>query len=112
MSRGTRILSWAPLWGALTDDLRKGVEPPVIAARFHLGLAAALAGTAAAVAERAGTRRIALSGGVMQNRILLEALHGRLTGEGYDVLAQSRVPANDGGLSLGQAAIASFLGRQ
>jgi hydrogenase maturation protein HypF len=110
--QGTRILSWAPLWGGLTDDLKKGVEPGVMAARFHLGFAAALTETAAAIADRAGTRRIALSGGVMQNRILLEVLHNRLTSKGFEVLVQSRVPANDGGLSLGQAAIASFLGRQ
>jgi hydrogenase maturation protein HypF len=105
---GARSLSWAPLWEAVTCDLKKDAEAGVIAAKFHLGIAAALAETASAIAEEAATRRIALSGGVMQNRILLEALHGRLTAAGFDVLVHSRVPANDGGLSLGQAAIAAM----
>ncbi|MFZ2102288.1 MAG: carbamoyltransferase HypF [Oricola sp.] len=104
---GVGVLSWTPLWEALTDDLKIGMQTGVIAARFHLGLAGALAEMAIRIAERAGTRRIAVSGGVMQNRILLERLHDRLVHEGFDVLAQSRVPANDGGLSLGQAAIAA-----
>ena len=104
---GTNVLSWSPLWEALTDDLRKGVETGIIAAKFHLGLADGIAQTAMAIAGETGTQRIVLSGGVMQNRILLEALHGRLSGEGFEVLVQSRVPANDGGLSLGQAAIAA-----
>ena len=102
-----RVLSWAPLWRALISDLQTAAAPGVISARFHLGLAAALAETAAQVASEAGNRRIALSGGVLQNRVLLETLHRLLTADGFDVLVQSRVPANDGGLSLGQAAIAA-----
>ena len=106
-----RILSWAPLWQALTCDLKNSVEAGVIAAKFHLGLATALADIADAIADEAGIRRIALSGGVMQNRILLETLHRRLAGQGFDILVQSRVPANDSGLSLGQAAVAAFAGK-
>lgn len=104
--QGQYVLSWAPLWEGLTGDIARGAAPGVIAARFHLGLASAVAETAMRIAETAGIRRIVLSGGVMQNRILLEALHRRLRGEGYDVVTHGRVPANDGGLSLGQAAIA------
>ena len=101
------VLSWTPLWEELIRDIARNTGPGVIAARFHLGLAAALAETAMRIADGAGIRRIVLSGGVMQNRILLEALHGRLLVEGYEVLVHARVPANDGGLSLGQAAIAA-----
>ncbi|MDP2731623.1 MAG: carbamoyltransferase HypF [Hoeflea sp.] len=104
--QGQYVLSWVPLWEGLTGDIARGAAPGVIAARFHLGLASAVAETAMRIAETAGIRRIVLSGGVMQNRILLEALHRRLRGEGYDVVTHGRVPANDGGLSLGQAAIA------
>ena len=47
------------------------------------------------------------SGGVMQNQLLLEGLYGRLSAAGFDVLTHHRVPANDGGLSLGQAVVAA-----
>ena len=110
-ANGATVLLWGPLWEALLEDLGRGAEPGVIAARFHAGLAAALGDTAIRIARSAGTGRIAMSGGVMQNRILAEALHARLTRNGFDVLVQSRVPANDGGLSLGQAAIAALSGR-
>jgi hydrogenase maturation protein HypF len=83
----------------------------VIAARFHLGLAETVAGTAARIAGETGLRRVALSGGVMQNRVLLEALVRRMTDDSLDVLVHARVPANDGGLSLGQAMIAALSGR-
>ena len=62
----------------------------------------------AALAELRGTRvGVALSGGVFQNKVLLEQVVRRLDEQGYEVLTQSRVPANDGGLALGQAAIAA-----
>jgi len=108
---GTIMLSWAPLWNALLEDLGRGIEAGVIAGRFHAGLADALGETAVRIAQSAGTQRIALSGGVMQNRVLVETLHANLSREGFDVLVQSRVPANDGGLSLGQAAIVALSGR-
>ncbi|QKV17329.1 carbamoyltransferase HypF [Oricola thermophila] len=102
-----RTISWQPLWDALARDLDKGVEPGLIAAKFHCGIASALAGTAIEIAETSNAFRIALSGGVMQNRILTGLLHATLAGRGFEVLVQARVPANDGGLSLGQAVIAA-----
>ncbi len=101
------VLSWEPLWAAVLDDLAAGREPGRIAARFHLGLIEALAQSAAALAGARSLDRIVLSGGVMQNRLLLEGLYGRLTAEGFEVLTHHRVPANDGGLSLGQAVVAA-----
>lgn len=108
---GVGELSWEPLWQALVGDLERSVSPGVIAARFHLGLAETVAGTAARIAGETGLRRVALSGGVMQNRVLLEALVRRMTDDSLDVLVHARVPANDGGLSLGQAMIAALSGR-
>ncbi|MCG6857635.1 MAG: carbamoyltransferase HypF [Salaquimonas sp.] len=105
--KGLSVLSWAPLWQALLADLASGVERGVIAARFHTGLVEPVAKAAERAAERHGCHAIALSGGVMQNQILSEGLHRVLAGRGHHVLVQTRVPANDGGLALGQAAIAA-----
>jgi hydrogenase maturation protein HypF len=101
-------LSPAPLWPALLADLRAGVATATLAARFHAGLALAVAD----LAERlAGARRldtVALSGGVFQNRALFERVAALLRERGLAVLGHQRVPANDGGLSLGQAAVAAM----
>ena len=100
-------MSWAPLWHALIADLRAGVAPGTIATRFHLGLGDALVTIAAQIATGAGTNRIALSGGVMQNRYLHQHLWQALRGLGFEVLSQRKVSANDGGISLGQAVVAA-----
>lgn len=97
----------APLWGALLDDLAHAVAPAVVARRFHDGLATATADLALALARRHGARAIALSGGVMQNALLMELLLARLADAGLPLLTQRQVPANDGGLAYGQAVIAA-----
>ena len=78
-----------------------------MAARFHKGLARAIVAMVLTLTGEAGPRRVALSGGVFQNKVLLEQVVRRLDEQGYEVLTQSRVPANDGGLVLGQAAVAA-----
>ncbi|MCC0030889.1 MAG: carbamoyltransferase HypF [Brucellaceae bacterium] len=103
----TRILSWRPLWDAMLRDMASGTERAVIAARFQNGLIAGLADAAARAASANGTDRVALSGGVMQNEILRTGLSGRLTAIGLVPLVHRAVPANDGGLALGQATIAA-----
>jgi hydrogenase maturation protein HypF len=60
-----------------------------------------------ALRARHGCGTVALSGGVFQNRLVLEGMLRRLAGEGFTVLAQRQLPANDGGIALGQAVIAS-----
>jgi len=92
---------------AATTDLLAGVSPGVIAARFHHGLAAAVVQCCVLLRERSGLGTVALSGGVFQNLLLLETVTTLLEQGGFRVLAHSRVPPNDGGISLGQAAIAA-----
>jgi hydrogenase maturation protein HypF len=94
-----------PMWEAMLSELAEGVPAPTLAARFHRGLAHAVVDMAAQLANGAGTA--VLSGGVFQNRVLLELVTDGLRGRGFRVLAPRQVPANDGGLSLGQAAIAA-----
>ncbi|OKI67423.1 carbamoyltransferase HypF [Micromonospora sp. CB01531] len=91
----------------VVDDLLAGVDPGRIAARFHHGLADAVVAAAGAVRERTGLATVALSGGVFQNVLLLDRVVGGLERDGFRVLVHSRVPPNDGGISLGQAAVAA-----
>ncbi|HSN75768.1 MAG TPA: Sua5/YciO/YrdC/YwlC family protein, partial [Anaerolineae bacterium] len=97
------LLDWQPLIEALVQDLRTGVPAGVLAGRFHNGLAAAIV----AVAQAIGQPRVALTGGCFQNRLLLERTASRLRQAGFDVLLHRHVPPNDGGISLGQVAVAA-----
>ncbi len=108
ISSGTPgILSWEVMWDALLSDLRRGSAPGLIAARFHLGLATAISALATRLAGDRNIRTIALSGGVLQNAILADGLYEQLKAQGFEVLVPGKLPPNDGGLSLGQAAIAA-----
>jgi hydrogenase maturation protein HypF len=102
-----RTLEWRRLWDALLEDLRRGVTPATIAARFHQGLAQAVADTALALCHESGLDTVVLGGGVFQNRLLLEGVSGMLRRADVRILSPEKVPANDGGLALGQAAIAA-----
>ncbi len=97
------ILDWQPLVEAVLADLRRGVSSAIMAARFHNALVEA----ALVVAQEIGERRIALSGGCFQNRLLTERLTQRLRDHGLEVLLHRQVPPNDGGISLGQVAVAA-----
>jgi len=101
------ILDPEPMWIALLDDLARGEEPRSIAGRFHVGLANAVAQLAIRLAQDRAIGTVALSGGVFQNKILLEGIADRLRGAELQVLCHRQVPANDGGISLGQAAVAA-----
>jgi len=99
-------------WNAILGDLILDTPVGVMAARFHRGLARGIAALALKLARRDsadGARfdTVALTGGCFHNAILLEEVERRLVAEGFTVLTHSSVPAGDGGLSLGQAAIAA-----
>ena len=96
----------ADLVRAVTGDLAAGAPAPVIAARFHNGIAALIEAGCVAVRERCGLAEVALSGGVFQNLIVTERAAARLEARGFRVLLHARVPCNDGGISLGQAVVA------
>jgi hydrogenase maturation protein HypF len=100
------------MWNALLGDLILGTPAPIVAARFHKGLAKAIAGLALKLARRDGEEgprfdTVALSGGCFQNKVLFEDVVRRLEADGFTVLSHAKVPANDGGLALGQAAVAA-----
>jgi hydrogenase maturation protein HypF len=98
------------MWAALFGDLTLQTPLGVMAARFHRGLAGAIVRMVEKLADSGGNDclpAVALSGGVFQNRILFERVAAGLTAKGYRVLSHTQVPCNDGGLALGQAAIAA-----
>jgi len=100
------IIDPVPVIRAIVEDLRHKIECPIIAARFHNGLAEIVRHLAYAFSDQQGASRIVLSGGVWQNMFLLQRTLELLGKDGVTVYVHHQVPANDGGLSLGQAAIA------
>ena len=102
-------LDWRPALEAVVRARRAGTDPARVARAFHLGLAGSTAAAAAALADTYGVRDIVLSGGVFQNTLLADELAARLSSAGLRVLTNSSVPPNDGGISLGQAALASTM---
>ncbi len=101
------VIAAAPIIAGVALDLRAGAAADHIAARLHASVAAAAAAGACAARERRGLTTAALSGGVFQNVRLLDLTTERLQADGFTVLAHGLVPPNDGGLALGQAAIAA-----
>ena len=96
-----------PLIRQVVADLRSGISPAVIAARFHQTVIAAARRLVINLHTETGLDAVALSGGCFQNRILLEGLSRTLRADGLTVYTHHRVPPNDGGLSPGQAIIAA-----
>ena len=92
---------------ALVADLAAGIPAGVVSARFHRALATATASACARAAADAGSDRVVLSGGVFQNRLLLEQTARLIDAAGLRVLVPRQLPPNDGGISYGQAAVAA-----
>ncbi len=100
-------LDVAPMIRAIVNDIQRGLTSSQIASRFHRSIAELLAMASYEARERTGLKRVALSGGVFQNRLLLETLIARLEEMDFQVFINRRVPPNDGGISLGQLAVAA-----
>jgi len=109
-SGGLTTMDLSPLWRAILDDLEGHTPAAVMAARFHRGLMRAIVEMVRHIFARQNRRLeriVALSGGSFQNKLLLEGVSHALEGLGLTVLTHSQVPANDGGLTFGQAVVAA-----
>jgi len=106
-SQGAKLPYIEPrlMWQALLADLQQNIPQPRIAARFHNGLANAIATMVNHLSQQYLINQVVLTGGVFQNCILLQQVSHALKAKGITVLTHSLVPPNDGGLSLGQAVI-------
>jgi hydrogenase maturation protein HypF len=107
VERGTTVtVDPAPAIRAIVEDLRRGRDRAEIAAGFHMGLADATSAAVSAIGRtRSALDTVVLTGGVFQNRLLLQLCRAELRSRGFNVIVPSQVPAGDGGISLGQAAI-------
>ncbi len=97
----------APVLRAIVDDVRRGHPAGAVAAGFHRAVARLVVDVAENIADRTGTRYVALSGGVFQNLLGFRLTRAALAARELTALTHGIVPPNDGGLALGQVAVAT-----
>ncbi len=103
---GYKILT-RPIIRGVVSDMTQGIRPSVISQKFHQTLIRLFAELCETIRGDSGLNRVVLSGGAFQNSILLTGLITSLEKEGFRVFSHTRVPTNDGGISLGQAMVAA-----
>jgi len=96
----------------VAEDLLAGREAGEISSKFHRTMAEVVAAGCERIREIGGVSTVVLSGGTFQNLLLLEQVVELLAGKGFATYRHRRVPANDGGLALGQAVLADVLFRE
>lgn len=104
---GLSCIHWQLMWLALLDDVKAGIADAEIAAKFHQTIIQVVCEQAVRLAKNIHCTQVVLSGGVFQNKLLLEGVQMHLQAQGFDVLIPQAYPLNDGGLSLGQALVAA-----
>lgn len=101
------MIDTRPLIQQVAEEITSGSPVAILAHRFHITIACMIADICRTLAGRTGVNRIVLSGGVFMNVLLLRETRRRLADAGLQVFSHHQVPANDGGLSLGQLAVAA-----
>ena len=106
--QGIKVVKLGELVSSVVQDIRDRIPVPVISVKFHRTMAQIVIEMCKAIARENDINKVALSGGVFQNRLLLKLAVSALHKEGFTVLTHRLVPCNDGGVSLGQAMVANF----
>jgi hydrogenase maturation protein HypF len=110
-SRRELIVDTRPLIRAVAGDASQGIDPAAIARRFHATMVEVIAAVCDRLRRLNGLDAVVLSGGVFLNALLTTETCARLRHDGFRVFRHRLVPPNDGGLSLGQLAIAAAIGQ-
>jgi len=97
-STSPSVIDWRPMIEQIVEDVRRGEGPGVIAGKFHNAMVEIIV----AMARHVGQTKVILTGDCFQNRYLIERSVQRLLEEGFRPYWHQRVPANDGGIALGQ----------
>jgi hydrogenase maturation protein HypF len=105
--KGVYIVDWHPLFLDMAKEVRKGKDISLLAYKFHRTISLIIKEMAHRMRKDYGLRQVVLSGGVFQNFLLLTESVRMLEKEGFLVYYPARFPSNDGGVSIGQAVVAS-----
>ena len=105
--KGKTLILLEPLFRGIVSDLECGVGVEIIASKFHNTIAEMILNVCRILRKTTGIDRVALSGGVFQNLLLLEKTYVLLDKNDFKVFTHRRVPPNDGGIALGQVVIAN-----
>jgi hydrogenase maturation protein HypF len=106
------VIDFTPLFADILADMAAGAGTAAMAYRFHATVARAAVDVCTRIAGNSGLDRVVLSGGVFQNRLLTEMIYTGLLDRGLQIFTHRLVPPNDGGIALGQAAIAGWQERR
>ncbi len=101
------VIDFIPAIRMITDDLKKKVSTGTISAKFHNTILFVVEKVVSEMKHATGLNKVVLTGGTFQNRYLLGNLEKILSKDGFQVYTQNKIPANDGGIALGQLAIAA-----
>jgi hydrogenase maturation protein HypF len=100
-------ISFLPAVRRICTDLAGGISPDIVSTRFHNTLCEASLQLVQKIGRETGIRKVVLSGGTFQNKYLFESLENKLLKDNFAVFSHVKVPCNDGGLALGQLAVAA-----
>lgn len=107
----SQIIDFSEMIAEIITDLKKGVVPGIVSAKFHNTVVHSIVEGVKKISEESGLQKVVLSGGTFQNRYLTERTENKLNELGFKLFGNCSIPCNDGGISLGQLAIAAKRGK-